>query len=207
LRASIGLLCVAGLVAGTRVDGAAPRSLPVVVHMAEQAGQPVATPEFVAERLQRANEIFARYGVSFELKRALPLAAAHARLETRADRDALGAEVQRGVIDCFVVESLRDVDEPERMRRGVHWHSRTHASAHYVIISTLGGPGVLAHELGHYLGNPAHSQTVGNLMSYAWGDGLPVLEPAQVERLQRSLRGYLRRGELVAHGTGGPSSR
>jgi hypothetical protein len=171
--------------------------LPVVVHMAQVDGHSVAEPAFVAERIQRANEIFAPYGVAFVVQREVPLAAQHARLESRADRDALGAQVTRKVIDCFVVESLRDVDDPERMRRGVHWHARTRAGAHYVIISTLGGPGVLAHELGHYLGNPEHSQTLGNLMSYTWGDGLPVLDADQLGRLRRSLRGYIQRGDLV----------
>jgi hypothetical protein len=95
------------------------------------------------------------------------------------------------------------VDEPDRMRRGVHWHAalsgghRTLSGAHYVIISTLGDRDVFSHELGHYLGNPEHSQSVGNLMSYERGSMLPFLDAAQVARLERALRGYLKRGELV----------
>jgi hypothetical protein len=172
--------------------------LPIVLHMVEVAGQPIVSPEFVTERIARANQIFAPYGVAFEITRTRPLAERHAHLETRADRDALGAEVGKGVIDCFLVASLRDVDEPENMRRGVHWHSASHAPAHYVIVSSIAGLDVLAHELGHYLGNPQHSQTVGNLMSYQHTQALPFLDEAQQANVRRTLSSYLRHAELKA---------
>jgi hypothetical protein len=176
--------------------GAATTRLPVVVHMAQVSGHAVAPPEFIAERIARANEIFAAYGVGFVVTEQRALWGDHAQLVTREDRDALAAEVKRGAIHCFVVASLRDVDEPERVRRGVHWHSRAAPTQHYVIVSILGGPNVLSHELGHFLGNPEHSDTPGNLMSYQHGESLPFLDAAQVARLRRALRGYLRRAEL-----------
>jgi hypothetical protein len=174
------------------------RWLPLAVHVVEMDGQPVAPDGFIEARVARANQIFAPYRVGFVIVKRLPLTAAHAKLETRADRDALGKEVQKRVIDVFVVESLRDVDEPERMRRGVHWHSSTFPGAHFVIVSLLGGPDVMAHELGHYLGNPEHSQTPGNLMSYERGQGEPFLDAAQLTRIERTLRGYFARKDLVA---------
>ena len=170
--------------------------LPLIVHTVRVGGQPVAGPEFMQERVARANEIFAPYGVSFTIIAQRELDETHARLERRQDRDALGAWVQRGAIHCFVVESLRDVDEPERMRRGVHWHSRSYPGRHFVIVSILGAADVFAHELGHYLGNPEHSDTPGNLMSYQRGDGLPFLDEQQVSRVQRALRRYRKSGEL-----------
>jgi hypothetical protein len=167
----------------------------------ELDGKPVASAEFMRERVERANAIFAPYRVGFVLEQSVPLSAAHAHLESRADRDALAAYVRKHVIDWFVVESLRDVDEPERMRRGVHWHEHAHEharakTAHYVILSTLGGPDVLAHELGHYLGNPEHSQTPGNLMSYERGNVPPFLDAEQLAHLERALRNYFGSGEL-----------
>jgi hypothetical protein len=88
------------------------------------------------------------------------------------------------------------------MRRGVHWHSRTHAGAHFVILSVLGGVDVMAHELGHFLGNPEHSETPGNLMSYEHTDVLPFLDAAQLANVRRALAGYLRRAELkLSHAT------
>lgn len=185
------------LALGAHAQDAALRVLPLALHVVEQDGTPVADQAFIAERIARANEIYAPYAVGFAVQERMPLLAAHAQLSSRADRDALAAYLKRKVINCFVVASLRDVDEPERMRRGVHWHAASRGGAHYVIISTLGGRDVLSHELGHFLGNPEHSPTPGNLMSYERGPMLPFLDPAQIQRLERSLRGYLRRGELA----------
>jgi hypothetical protein len=179
-----------------RAEAPAVRTLPVMLHVAELDAKPVASDEFIAQRIERANQIYAPYKLAFSVVGRKPLAAAHAHLETRADRDALGAEVGKGVIDCFIVESLRDVDEPTSMRRGVHWHSAAFPGAHYVILSTLGGPDVLAHELGHYLGNPNHSETPGNLMSYQRTDAPPFLDAVQLGRLERALRRYLSTREL-----------
>jgi len=173
--------------------------LPLAVHVVVAAEGDVVPDGFVAERVARANEIFAPHGVSFVVVETVPLAGKHAALETRADRDALGVYAKRGVIDCFVVRSLRDVDDPREQRRGVHWRSQTHEGARYVIISSIAGTNVLAHELGHYLGNHAHSEVAGNLMSYTAGEGLPVLDEKQQKRLSRTVRELLKSGELTAH--------
>ena len=190
--------CVTAAVSGASVRAQEPTVLPLVVHTVQLGDQPVAPAEFIEQRVARANQIFAPYGVAFAITQRAALPAKHARLEQREDRDALGAYVKRGAIHCFVVESLRDVDEPERMRRGVHWHSRAFAGAHFVIVSLLGGPDVLAHELGHFLGNPEHSDTPGNLMSYEHGPELPFLDASQRARLSRTLQRYVRSGEIRA---------
>jgi hypothetical protein len=169
--------------------------VPLLVHMTHENGQAVASEGFVSAQLRRANEIFAPYGVLFDLVDVLPSRAAP-HMETRADRSALAAWARDGVVDCFVVASLRDVDEPGRIRRGVHWHSESTPGTHYVILSAISEPDVLAHELGHYLGNPRHSDVAGNLMSYLRGEGLPVLDAAQRERVRRALRAYRKSGEL-----------
>ena len=198
LRAAALALAVACWPSAASAAGDAPTVvLPIVVHVVMVDGQPVVPVDFVAQRVERANAIFAAYGVAFAVSETRPLAAAHAALEDRADRDALGSEASHGAIDCFVVRSMRDVDDPTQMRRGVHWHAPSPPGAHFVILSAIGGVSVLAHELGHYLGNSAHSEVVGNLMSYDHGGRLPVLDAAQVKRLERTLRGYLRRRELV----------
>jgi hypothetical protein len=170
--------------------------VPLLVHMTREDGRAVASDAFVSAQLRRANEIFAPYGVVFDLIEVLTSGAAP-HMETRADRSALASWARDGVVDCFVVASLRDVDEPERMRRGVHWHSENFAGAHYVILSAISEPDVLAHELGHYLGNPRHSEVAGNLMSYLRGEGLPVLDAAQQRRVRRTLRAYRKSGELA----------
>lgn len=174
-------------------------TLPLLVHMAHEEGQPVADEAFLERQLARANEIFAPYGVRFSLREVV-VGPAPARMETRDDRSSLGAHVRPGVINCFVVASLRDVDEPSRMRRGVHWWSQHHKGVHYVILSAISEPDVLAHELGHYLGNPRHSDTPGNLMSYARGEGLPFLDEVQQKRVQAAIRRYVQSGELRVEG-------
>jgi hypothetical protein len=172
-------------------------TLPITLHVAQSGGAPVVGEAFVAERIARANEIFAVHGVRFEITARKPLPEGHAAMETRADRDALGTYFARGTIHLFCVASLRDVDEPERMRRGVHWRSTTHRGAHFVILSSIDGVDVLAHELGHYLGNPSHSEVPGNLMSYEHTEVLPFLDEQQTARLKRQLKAYLTSRELL----------
>lgn len=193
----VGSFCAAIGVLGAPAFAAERVVLPLVVHVARGEGGPVVPEGFVAERVARANEIFAPYGVGFVVQRTVLLPGEHA-LETRADRDALGAHAKRGAIDVFFVRSLRDVDDPAQMRRGVHWRSQTFEGSHYVIVSSIAGLNVLAHELGHFLGNHAHSEVAGNLMSYTQGEGLPVLDETQQRRLGRTVREYLQSGELRA---------
>lgn len=194
--AALAAIVVASASNAVRARG--PHVLPIAFQIASAGAQPVVTPEFIAERVARANQIFAAYGVQFVAASTDALPGDHAAIETAADRDVLGANVRRGVINCFVVGSLRDVDDPAQMRRGVHWHSRAYAGAHYVVLSSIAGPDVLAHEIGHFLGNPKHSETPGNLMSYMRTEALPFLDAAQAQRVQRSVREYLRSGELHA---------
>lgn len=170
--------------------------LPIVLHVATVNGAPVVPQSFIEAQLARANEIFAPYGVSFAIEAQVELAERHARQRSRRDRDRLRTEVRAGAIHCFIVAELLDVDEPGRVRRGVHWHARDRPRSRYVILSAIAGPNVLAHELGHYLGNREHSPVRGNLMSYEHGDQLPVLDAAQQERLSRALRASLASGEL-----------
>jgi hypothetical protein len=175
-----------------------PIVLPIAFQIAAHDASPVVDAAFLDERVARANEIYAVYGVQFAESATAALPGDHAAVETASDRDAFGANVKRGVINCFVVGSLRDVDDPTQMRRGVHWHSRAYPGKHYVVLSSIAGPNVLAHELGHYLGNPRHSEVPGNLMSYTRTDALPFLDEAQVRRVTRTVREYLQSGELRA---------
>jgi hypothetical protein len=194
IRTAAWLTATAALLFAAPLRAGEPVVLPLIVHVAPD----VVSEAFVVEHVARANEIFAPYGVQFVVAKTKVLAAKHVALETREDRDALGAYAKRGAIDCFIVGSLRDVDDPKEMRRGVHWRSSAHPGARYVIVSSSAGPNVLAHELGHYLGNHRHSEAPGNLMSYIAGEGLPVLDAAQQKRLARTVREQLKSGELEA---------
>ena len=163
------------------------RRVPLVFHVAQRAGKPVADAAFLAAQLAHANEIYRALGFSLVAIAQHKLSAAHARLVERKDRDALGASLTPGMINCFIVATLMDVDEPGRERRGVHWHVRSEPRQHFVIVSAISGPYVLAHELGHFFGNPEHSDTPGNLMSYQHTDEVPRLDEAQRERVVHTL--------------------
>jgi hypothetical protein len=178
---------------------AAPPEHPVTfalrVAIATDAGEmPVAQPAWLAQQIAQAQDLFAPFGVAFVRQDAPPLGPGAEPLETRADRNALAARVAPHVINVFIVGSLRDVDEPARMRRGVHWHSPT--GVHYVIVIASAPPSVLAHELGHFFGN-AHSQTPDNVMSYERTGASVFFDEAQGQRIEARVRAYVQSGELL----------
>jgi hypothetical protein len=191
------ILLVSALASAVQADGRSYR-VPVVFHVARLEGQPVADATFLATQLERANAIFRPLGIELIARASRPLPAGHARLHVREDRDALAAHLEPGVLNCFIVATLMDVDEPGRERRGVHWRQRRDPRNHFVVVSAISGPNVLAHELGHFFGNPQHSAVVGNLMSYRHGEQLPVLDAAQQARVRRTVAEMVRLGELTA---------
>jgi len=177
-----------------------PRAFPTVgirFVVASEAGARIADAAWLAERIEMANRIYAPAGVSFRLAHTDALEPGHEHIVTRHYRSVLGALVADGVINVFVVASLADVDVEGRVLRGVHWRSRLAPSGHYVILSRIAGPTVLAHELGHFYGN-SHSLTPGNIMSYNRGDvEQPFFDDGQIRRIRRFARRFQRTRELV----------
>ncbi|MGE0791845.1 MAG: hypothetical protein AB7S26_39590 [Sandaracinaceae bacterium] len=199
-RAALPLfVAVACLVGSAHAQPSEPTSLPIALTVAELEGEAVITPAWIDEQVENANTIFHDHGAAFTIVDRATMGEEHARMEDRGDRHQLGHLLHRQRIDVFVVASLRDVDDPSRYRQGVHWRPRGEEytpGSHFVIISRIAGPTVLAHELGHYFGNP-HSDTPGNIMSYERGDVPPFFDAVQSRRIGFSMRRMLRRGELV----------
>jgi hypothetical protein len=163
----------------------------------DDQNQPVARTEWLAEQVADAQRLFEPFGVAFVRQDAPSLGPAAQHLETRADRDALAPHATPHVVNVFVVGSLRDVDEPARMRRGVHWHAPSRM--HYVIVVASAPTSVLAHELGHFFGNP-HSKVPDNVMSYE-RTGAPVFfDEAQGRCIEQRARAYVGSGELAPIG-------
>ena len=161
----------------------------------DDAGKPLADAGWLDAEIDAAEGLFAPFGVRFARVDGAPLDARLAHVETRDDRNALASHVTARDIDVFVVGSLRDVDDPARMRRGVHWHAPS--GAHYLILVASAPTHVLAHELGHYFGN-SHSQVLDNVMSYE-RSGAPVFFDAeQGKRIAARARAYVKSGELAA---------
>lgn len=170
---------------------------PLAIAVATLDGAPVVDDAWIDTEVAQANAIFAPSGVSFEVRSRRALEARFAALETRADRHALGAELAAGMISVFVVGSLRDVDDPSQLRRGVHWRPAGMPGAHFVVVSRVAGPDVLAHELGHFFGNP-HSDVPNDVMSYQRDGTTPAFfERHEIVRIRRHARRFRARGEIV----------
>src|SRR5262245_49060824 len=97
MRAMLALALV-----GAVARAGAPLRVPVVFHVAQREGQAVAAESFMAEQLAAANAIYVPLGIELVDHERVSLAAKHADLVTRADRDALASYVKEGAIHCFV---------------------------------------------------------------------------------------------------------
>jgi hypothetical protein len=195
LAAAIVALLLASLSPPSRAQVGTP--LPIAFTVAVEEGNEAATSAWIAEQVTQANVIFAPSDTSFVAREHRTMGAEHAHMENRSDRHALADLLVARSINVFVVASLRDVDDPSVMRRGVHWRSANHPGTHHVILSAISGPTVLAHELGHFFGNP-HSPTPNNIMSYERdGDVLPFFDTEQLRRIRRFHRRFLSSEELV----------
>lgn len=169
------------------------------VEIATVDGVPVVSEEWIEAHRQAANSIFGPAQVHFNSMDVHTNNDIAADLVTRSDRHRLGplVDAERGDIHIFVVRSMTDVDVEGRLLRGVHWRStRGGGFRHFVVLTTLARPNVLAHELGHFFGNP-HSDTPGNIMSYQRGEGPPFFDARQLRRIQRFRQRFIRSGELL----------
>jgi hypothetical protein len=169
----------------------------LAVHVAREAKAPVVSDAWVDAQIARAESLFGPVGVHFKRASASAVPDALTSLETRKDRDELAPILEKGKINVMIVGSLRDVDEPDRMRQGVHWHNGATPAKHYVIVSSTAGATTLAHELGHFFGNP-HTTIRDNLMSYDRSGADVSLNETQKKRIAAFAGIYTRSKELVA---------
>jgi len=165
-------------------------ALPLSFAVAEEDGVKVQTDAWIAEQLAEVARLFVPIGVTLQKSSARALPSSLARLETRADRDALGAHLEAKRINVMIVASLRDVDDPKLLRMGVHWRHRKTPAKHWIIVAASARPSTLAHELGHYFGL-GHSDVTDNLMSYSRTGAPPFLDAKQTARIQGMARMYV----------------
>jgi hypothetical protein len=174
-------------------------TFPIGIAVATKDGAPAATDEWIASQIEAANDLFGPIGIHFRwlLRKEIP--SVHFEMHSRADRDALAPQVEKNVIDVFVVSELEDVDEPGRFRKGVAWTNKT-AGKRYIILSAAAPRGVLTHELGHFFGN-AHTDVPDNLMSYTRTQGGTVfLDESQIARSRDFATRFLQTGRLFDAG-------
>jgi hypothetical protein len=172
-------------------------TLPLDISIAEIDGKPVVGGAWLDEQLAEAARLFGPHGVSVGQARRRALGAPLARLENAEDRDALGGHIAARVINVFVVDFLRDVDDPEIERMGVRWRQRRDPRKDYVIVSARAWSTTLTHELGHFLGN-GHSNVVDNVMSYRRLDPEKMsFDERQGARMRSVARRLLRSKKVV----------
>jgi len=156
------------------------------VSVAREGSDRVVDRTWLEDQIAEANRLFVPIGTRFRWVLDKDLPEPHGEMHTRAQRTALTKLTREHVIDVFVVRALEDVDEPGRMRMGVCWTGL--AGKRYVIVSRIAAPSVLAHELGHYFGNP-HSAVTNNVMSYSRDGGTVFFDDAQA----RTIRAFTTR--------------
>ena len=189
------VLVALGIVLATAGNARADDTFGVSIAMSEEGGKPVRDDAWMTEQIAAAKRLFAPFGVHFRRTSGKSIAPERAHVETRADRDAFAGELEPGAINVFVVASLRDVDEAERMRMGVCWR-RAKDGTPYIILSSIARPTVLAHELGHFFGNP-HSKTPDNVMSYERTGADVFFDVAQAAVIARTARRHVARKVIV----------
>jgi hypothetical protein len=167
-------------------------TLPVVFHVPTVAGKPSVDAAWMDLRLAETNRVFKPHGLQFRRAAVRPLVAKHAIADHRGQRDGLAPLNRPGVINVYVVNRLMDIHEKGRVRQGVHWKVRTPGRSvrtRYVIVAAYSVPGVLPHELGHYLGHARHSKVPDNLMCYTrTGKRKPFLSTQQGRAMARKAR-------------------
>jgi len=168
-------------------------TLPVAVAAVTIDGGRVVDDAWVDAQWASVDRLYSGFGIRFDRRWVDPLPETSARLETKEDRDALGEHVLESTINVFFVKSLMDIDEIGRIRMGVVW--RTPQKKRFVAVASNAKRTVLAHELGHFLGN-GHSKVVDNVMSYDRTGG-PVFFDANQKKTMRATALQLLRDGVV----------
>lgn len=166
-------------------------TLNVVVRAVDVDGQRVVDDAWVDAQWAAVDRLYSGFGIRFERSFGDPVPATSARLETKEDRDQLGEYFTDGVVNVFFVKALMDIDEIGRIRMGVCW--RTPSRKRFVAVASNAKPTVLAHELGHFLGN-GHSKVVDNVMSYDRTGGPVFFDATQKKTMRATALQLLRDG-------------
>ena len=186
-------LSASGAVGTAPIDE--PLSIAVAIDASDAGAEPARDEAWVDAQIREATRLFTPHGVRFTKVASRTIDARYAHLETRKDRDALEKELRPNVVNVFVVASLKDVDEADRMRMGVCWSPHADQATRFVVVSSIAKPSVLAHELGHYHGLP-HSKVTNNVMSYDRDGGEIAFDAVQSRTIRSSAERYFREGFL-----------
>ena len=165
----------------------------VRVTVLEDASGPAASREWFDERLAQANRLFEVIDVGFTVTAWTPRQVESAAVDTRGQRDAVGAgRPHEGQVDVYLSSRLMDVDAPGTQIRGVHWRLRRDTSQRWIVMSAISGPMVLAHELGHFFSLP-HGTERASIMNKRPRPSPPWAERVFTAREQARMRAAMER--------------
>jgi limonene-1,2-epoxide hydrolase len=175
---------------------AATRCFGVRLFIAQEAGVPVQTPDWVAAQVREANARLALISVHVEVTEVALLTDAEASMTTRSDRDALGrARHRAGTIQVYVVRRLADVDILGNEIYGVHWRDRADNSRRWIILSSIAWPLTFAHELGHYFDLQHHRRHPKSIMHEdraTWPASDLTYAPKELPTMRKALARMLK---------------
>ena len=175
--------------------------VPLVIYVPAGLDDRPADRAWLADQLVQANRLFAASGIGFIRAQLLARPEDAGDVDTREQRDALrNAGLHAGAVTIFIVDRLGDVDVEGAQIRGVHWRVRNQPDDHFVILSRISSPLVLAHELGHYFGLP-HSRAAASIINKTPRDQPPLEERGFVaverRKIAQTLRVYLEEKALL----------
>lgn len=170
--------------------------IPLSIAVALADGKTAQTQAWIDAQIAEAQRLYNAFGVSFRKDAMRRLPARFANLETRKDRDALATQLHPGVINVFIVASLRDVDDPKLYRMGVHWAPNGDLKRQYVIVASEARKTTMAHEIGHFF-TLQHTSSPDNLMSYVRTGAEVFMTSSQRQAVITSLKTYLARKQLL----------
>lgn len=171
----------------------------LVVYVArDENGKRLASGKWFAERVREADRLFAPISVGFRVLYAETIGSEWKTIDTRKQRDEVGRDrFGRGVAQIYITSRLSDVDVAGEEIRGVHWRDRQEVKRRWIILSTIGSPLVLAHELGHFFGLP-HSTYNESIMNKTPRDDPPWEERVFAKPERRRMA--RKRDEMLATG-------
>ena len=144
--------------------------LPITLHMATDAGEPVAERAGVRRWLERANADLAPFGIQLEVRAVRHLPEGWDSVTRWGQRRQLAHYAPTdGTIHVFVIEELDRRKRPVlgRKVRGLHWRYRgvnpKLAQREYIMVTRGAPTTTLAHEIGHLFGL-RHSTATDNIM-------------------------------------------
>lgn len=184
-----------------RCRPAARHCVGIHLHIVVVDGEPVQDIAWLSRQVDEAQERFAPIDVALEIRGVTALSADRRGIVSRSDRDHLGdGRFAPGLVHVFVVGSLADVDGPGEIR-GVHWRQRGDRERRWIILSSIAGPLVLTHELGHFFGLP-HSTYPASVMNKTEGPDRPLAERGfherELPRMRRQRDAMLASGMIKA---------